>query len=177
MKFSFTPVRTALQTPLGPMTLAAHNDVLIGVWFDGQRHQPDPLQWPTANDHPVLRATAEQLQQYFAQERSHFDLPLGLGYGTAFQQRVWQALRTIAPGHTLVYGQLSQYLGQPTAVRAVAAAIGRNPISIVVPCHRVLGAKGALTGYAGGLKRKAALLMLEKKLTQAPETKLSAITP
>lgn len=161
MKFHFTPVRCALLGPLGPMTLAAHDDALVGVWFDSQSHLPDMHAWPTSQTKPVLQAAATQLHEYFAKKRTVFDLPLHLGSGTAFQQRVWQGLRGIAPGRTTSYSALSEQLGQPSAVRAVAAAIGRNPLSIVVPCHRVVGAKGALTGYAGGLERKAALLQLE----------------
>lgn len=154
-------VRHTVPSPLGPIVLAADDNALVGVWFDGQKHQPDPSRWRTADAHPVLRATAEQLQQYFAGERRQFELPLNLQAGTPFQQRVWQALLGITAGSTTTYGALSAQLGQPRAVRAVAGAIGRNPISIVVPCHRVLGAKGALTGYAGGLPRKTALLQLE----------------
>jgi methylated-DNA-[protein]-cysteine S-methyltransferase len=146
---------------LGPMLLAAHRNALVGAWFDGQQHQPDPSAWPTEDKHPVLLDTAAQLLQYFAGQRSTFALPLDLGHGTDFQQRVWQALLGIAPGKTWSYGMISAHLGQPRAVRAAAAAIGRNPISIIVPCHRVVGANGALTGYAGGLHRKAALLELE----------------
>ncbi len=154
-------VRSTLRSPLGNLTLAADDTALVGVWFDGAKHPPDPARWRTADEHPVLRATAEQLQQYFAGERRAFDLPLNLASGTPFQQRVWQALLGIAVGTTTTYGALSAQLGQPRAVRAVGGAIGRNPISIVVPCHRVLGAGGALTGYAGGLQRKTALLQLE----------------
>lgn len=164
MKLQETPVRCTWSSPLGSLTLAAHEDRLVGVWFDGQKHQPDPSTWRTAHNHPVLQAASTQLQQYFAGERRTFALPLGLDAGTAFQQRVWQALLEIPAGSTTHYGALSQQLGQPRAVRAVAGAIGRNPISIIVPCHRVLGANGALTGYAGGLERKAALLQLESRL-------------
>jgi methylated-DNA-[protein]-cysteine S-methyltransferase len=145
------------------MTLAARDNALVGAWFEGQRHQPDPSGWPQDDTHPVLRAAATQLQQYFAGERTQFDLPLALDSGTVFQQKVWRALLEITLGSTLSYGAVSQVIGQPSAVRAVAAAIGRNPLSIVVPCHRVLGANGALTGYAGGLDRKAALLQLERR--------------
>lgn len=143
------------------MTLAATDDALIGLWFDGQRHQHDPSAWRVVHTHPVLDASIAQLQQYFAGERLRFDLPLDLSAGTDFQQQVWAQLRTIASGCTVSYGHISQQLHNPKAVRAVGAAVGRNPISIVVPCHRVLGAQGALTGYAGGLDRKIALLQLE----------------
>ena len=161
MIFRFIPTYTSFQSPLGPMTLAAHQNHLVGVWFDGQQHQPDKASWQPSDVHPVLDESAEQLRQYFAGLRSRFDLPLDLSSGTDFQQQVWRELLNIAPGRTPSYGMMSQLIGKPSAVRAVAAAIGRNPISIVVPCHRVVGAKGALTGYAGGLDRKAALLQLE----------------
>jgi methylated-DNA-[protein]-cysteine S-methyltransferase len=163
MKFTIQPVRCTLHGPLGAMTLAARDNALVGVWFDGQRHQPDPSGWQQSDTHPVLRAAATQLQQYFAGERTQFELPLALDSGTAFQQKVWRALLEIASGATVSYGAVSQAIAQPSAVRAVAAAIGRNPLSIVVPCHRVLGANGALTGYAGGLDRKEALLHIESR--------------
>ena len=161
MKFNFLPVRSARQTPLGPMTLAAHDGMLVGAWFDGQQHQPDMANWPSDESHPVLLAAAVQLSEYFAGQRHAFDIPLGLNSGTPFQQSVWRALLNIGSGSTWSYGMISAHLGKPRAVRAVAAAIGRNPISIVVPCHRVIGSNGALTGYAGGLNRKATLLQLE----------------
>jgi len=109
----------------------------------------------------VLRAAASQLTDYVEGRRRVFDLPLDLSHGTAFQQAVWQELRAIPRGATLSYGAISQRLGRPMATRAVGGAVGRNPISVVVPCHRVVGASGALTGYAGGLDRKRALLALE----------------
>lgn len=150
------------DSPLGPMTLAASRQGLCGVWFDGQKHQPDTSAWPRDASHPVLMQTQAQLAAYFSGQRSVFDVPLDLGQGTEFQQGVWSALLEIAPGATTTYSGLARRLARPLAVRAVAAAIGRNPISIIVPCHRVLGAGGALTGYAGGLDRKAALLQLER---------------
>jgi methylated-DNA-[protein]-cysteine S-methyltransferase len=165
MKFDPSIVQTSFQSPLGPMTLAATLTGLAGVWFDDQRHLPDelatPSGWPTGPAHPVLQKTAQQLTDYFAGHRQTFDLPLDLSGGTAFQQSVWQALLTIATGSTTSYASISKTIGNPAAVRAVGAAVGRNPISIIVPCHRVLGADGSLTGYAGGLDRKTALLQLE----------------
>jgi methylated-DNA-[protein]-cysteine S-methyltransferase len=161
MQFQNTPVRCTYQSPLGPMTLAATTSGLAGVWFDGQQHQPVWADWPVDLTHATLAMATQQLHQYFAGARQVFDLPLDLTNGTAFQQSVWQALLTIAPGHTVSYGAISQQIGKPKAVRAVGAAIGRNPLGIVVPCHRVIGANGALTGYAGGLDRKIALLKLE----------------
>jgi methylated-DNA-[protein]-cysteine S-methyltransferase len=102
------------------------------------------------------------LQEYFAGKRQRFDLPLDLDQGTAFQQQVWRGLLEIPCGSTMAYGSLGTRIGRAAAVRAVGAAVGRNPISIVVPCHRVVGANGSLTGYAGGLERKTALLQLEQ---------------
>jgi len=146
------------------MTLAASEDALVWAGFDGQAHAPETRQWPVAHSHPVLQRACDQLQAYFAGERTRFDVPINLDCGSAFQQRVWQALLTIAPGQTVSYGWMSQQIGQPGAMRAVGGAIGRNPISILIPCHRVVGSRGALTGYAGGLNRKIALLELELEL-------------
>ena len=156
--------RTAYTSPLGTMTLAASAQGLCGVWFDGQQHQPDPQQWEINTAHPVLQAACSQLPAYFAAQAARFSLPLDLSLGTPFQQSVWERLRAIPYGVTQSYGEIARYLGQPAASRAVGAAVGRNPLSIIVPCHRVVGSNGALTGYAGGLERKIALLQLEKAL-------------
>jgi len=156
--------RTYFDSPLGGVLLAATADGLAGTWFDGQRHAPDTRGWQDDDDHPVLREATTQLQDYFAGQRSRFELPLDLSHGTPFQQAVWQALLAIPPGRTTSYGTLGTQIGRPAAVRAVGAAVGRNPISVIVPCHRVLGADGGLTGYAGGLDRKKALLALEGAL-------------
>jgi len=168
MKFDRSIVQTHFQSPLGAITLAATPAGLAGVWFEGQRHLPHelaaPSSWPTDAAHPVLKKAALQLCEYFAGQRHEFDLPLDLSGGTAFQQAVWQALLTIATSSTCNYGSISKSIGNAAAVRAVGAAVGRNPISIIVPCHRVLGADGSLTGYAGGLDRKTALLTLEGAL-------------
>ena len=156
-----------LQSPLGPITLAASAQGLCGVWFEGQRHGPsDALvqSWAVDHAHPVLQVAALQLHAFFAGKVQRFDLPLDLSAGTPFQQAVWRALLAIPSGQTQSYGDLAKQLLKPTAVRAVGAAVGRNPLSIVVPCHRVLGANGQLTGYAGGLWRKQALLQLEAHL-------------
>ncbi|MCC2676868.1 MAG: methylated-DNA--protein-cysteine methyltransferase [Ramlibacter sp.] len=154
-------VCTTYDSPLGTMLLAATDSGLAGVWFTGQRHGPVDVEWREDASHPVLREAVAQLSAYFAGERAAFDLPLDLHAGTPFQQSVWQALLAIPPGGTTSYSELGRRLGRPQAARAVGAAVGRNPISIVVPCHRVLGTGGALTGYAGGLERKTALLRLE----------------
>lgn len=165
MKFKNALVYATTPSPLGPLTVAASETGLAGVWFDGQRHLPTQLlgtpAWPRDQAHPVLQQATEQLADYFAGRRRSFSLPLDLSHGTAFQQAVWQALLQIDCGQTASYGQISARIGQPQAVRAVGAAVGRNPVSIVVPCHRVIGASGALTGYAGGIERKTALLHLE----------------
>lgn len=154
-------VRCTFDSPLGPMTLAASSKGLAGIWFDGQKHMPDTSAWTVQDDHPLLLQTSAALQEYFAGQRASFDLPLDLSRGTAFQQQVWRGLLDIPAGKTLAYGALGARIGRPAAVRAVGAAVGRNPISIVVPCHRVVGADGSLTGYAGGLERKTTLLQLE----------------
>jgi methylated-DNA-[protein]-cysteine S-methyltransferase len=161
MKFDASIVKTRFDNTLGPMTLAATDHGLAGVWFDDQRHRPDYAQWPEQPEHPVLREAVRQLRQYMAGERLDFDLPLDLHGGTPFQRSVWQALLQIPCGSTTSYGAIGQRLGKPKAVRAVGAAVGRNPVSIIVPCHRVMGSNGSLTGYAGGLHRKQALLKIE----------------
>jgi methylated-DNA-[protein]-cysteine S-methyltransferase len=164
MKFDVSIVKTRYESPLGPMIVAATSRGLAGVWFDGQRHLPDFSAWPDAGTHSVLELAVRQLRDYFEGRRTSFDLPLDLQGGTPFQQSVWHALLNIPSGTTASYGALSDRVGNPAAVRAVGAAVGRNPLSIVVPCHRVLGADGSLTGYAGGLERKSALLRLEGAL-------------
>lgn len=148
-----------LDTPLGPLTLAATAHGLAGAWFDGQKHHPGELAAPVDPAHPHLAAARAALTAYFAGQ----PLPaLALdAEGTAFQRDVWRALLAVEPGTVTSYGELARRIGRPQAVRAVGAAVGRNPLSIVVPCHRVLGSAGALTGYAGGLPRKQALLALE----------------
>lgn len=164
MTSAATCVQTTIASPLGTMLLAASPHGLIGAWFTDQRHFPraERIQgWPQAPTHAVLVDAGRQLSAYFQGARKSFELPLDFASGTAFQQAVWQALLQIPAGGTLSYGALARQLGKPAAVRAVGAAVGRNPLSIVVPCHRVLGANGALTGYAGGLERKTALLQLE----------------
>ena len=153
-----------IASPFGAVTLAATDAGLAGAWFERQRHWPDTSGWQDDPGHPVLREAAAQLTDYFAGRRQHFDLPLDLSHGTAFQQSVWQALLAIPAGRTISYGAISAGIGNPAAVRAVGAAVGRNPISVIVPCHRVLGTNGSLTGYAGGLERKSALLELEGAL-------------
>ena len=146
------------------MTLVAHDQALVWAGFDDQKHALDFSQVPESPQHPMLQMASNALHEYFAGARSQFDVPLDLSSGTAFQQSVWTALLDIPSGATTSYGAISQSVGKPSAVRAVGGAVGRNPISIIVPCHRVLGGKGSLTGYAGGLDRKVALLQLESAL-------------
>ena len=168
MKFDSSIVQTRIQSPLGDMLLAATAQGLAGAWFTDQRYLPKALDfknvphaWPTQDSHPTLLDAARQLTEFFAGGRKAFDLPLDINGGTLFQQSVWSALLKIPYGKTTSYGSISQQIGNPTAVRAVGSAVGRNPLSLIVPCHRVLGGDGSLTGYAGGLQRKTALLELE----------------
>ena len=159
-----TPLALAAQsridTPLGPLTLAATERGLALAWFDAQAHRTDSVDAPQAPGHPVLAQAEREFGEYFAGTRRAFEVPLD-ARGTAFQQAVWQVLRGIPMGALCSYADVAQRLGRPAAARAVGAAVGRNPISIIVPCHRVLGRDGSLTGYAGGLPRKAALLRHE----------------
>jgi methylated-DNA-[protein]-cysteine S-methyltransferase len=159
-----TIVCSHYESPLGRMLLAATDSGVAGIWFVGQRHGPDSTGWREDPSHPMLQQAMAQLRDYFEGRRTQFSLPLDLGRGTTFQQSVWQALLAIPPGATSTYAELGRRLGRPQAARAIGAAVGRNPVSIVVPCHRVLGTGGSLTGYAGGLERKAALLRLEGAL-------------
>lgn len=161
MKFAASTVQNLHDSALGPILLAASKKQLVGIWFVGQRHQPDTSNWASDEHHPLLRRVKTELDEYFAGQRHSFDLPLDMECGTAFQQTVWRALLAIPYGSSTSYGALSTVIGRPSAVRALGGAVGRNPFSIVVPCHRVIGAKGSLTGYAGGLERKSALLQLE----------------
>ncbi len=155
-----------IETPLGPLTLAASAHGLAGAWFDAQSHHPGPIEAPEDPAHPHLARAAREFAAYFEGGRRAFGVPLDPA-GTEFQQAVWNELRRIARGATTSYGELAQRIGRAEAVRAVGAAVGRNPISIVVPCHRVIGRDGSLTGYAGGLDRKRALLQLEGALEGA----------
>ena len=152
--------QATIATPLGNVLLARTSRGLAGAWFEGQKDHPGTLTAPERPDDPVLRAAAAQLQAYFAGGAAAFELPLEL-HGTAFQRGVWQALLQIGAGRTRSYSEIAQQIGSPRAVRAVGAAIAKNPLSVIVPCHRVIGRSGALTGYAGGVQRKRALLALE----------------
>lgn len=151
----------AFETELGQTILAANTGGLTGLWFTDQRHfagiQEDWLHEETE----LLSKAKQQLLNYFAGELQQFDLPLA-PQGTIFQEHVWQALQNIEYGVTCSYGDIANQLNQPKAVRAVGAAVGKNPLSIIIPCHRVLGSQKQLTGYAGGLERKQWLLQLEQ---------------
>jgi methylated-DNA-[protein]-cysteine S-methyltransferase len=156
-----TYVAKTVRTPVGALTLIASNDGLAAILWENDRAgrvRRDVV--AEAPNHPVLCATERQLAEYFAGRRKTFDLVLDFA-GTAFQKKVWGALLTIPFGETRTYAQIARQIGHPTAVRAVGAANGRNPISIVTPCHRVIGSNGELTGFAGGLATKAHLLRLE----------------
>jgi len=158
-----TTLYTEMKSPLGALLLTAENGSLIGVHFPGQKHdRPRQPHWQRADDDPVLAQARTQLAEYFAGQRTRFDLPLD-PRGTSFQQAVWRALLAVPFGDTSTYGEIAATIRKPSAVRAVGAAIGANPIGIVVPCHRIIGRDGSLTGYAGGLERKAKLLALERR--------------
>ncbi len=149
-----------IDSPVGPITLAGDGDTLTNLRMVDQTHEPDGRDGWVRDDHAFAKA-AEQLDEYFAGERTEFDLPLRLD-GTEFQQAVWAALLEIPYGETWSYGELAEHIGRPAAFRAVGLANGRNPIGIIVPCHRVIGASGSLVGYGGGLDRKQQLLGLER---------------
>jgi len=149
-----------IESPLGPILLARTPSGLAGAWFQNQKHHPMTIGAPERPDDPLLVSTARQLGAYFAGEVDDFDVDLDL-QGTPFQRAVWAELLRIAPGTTCSYGDIARRLGTPSSGRAVGTAVGRNPVSIIVPCHRVVGSTGALTGYAAGLDRKTALLRLE----------------
>ncbi|GAA1262190.1 methylated-DNA--[protein]-cysteine S-methyltransferase [Saccharothrix xinjiangensis] len=151
---------TVVDSPVGPLTLVAHRGALSGVYMTDQRHRPAQDTFGPEGPGPFGEVT-EQLAEYFAGERKVFDLELDL-IGTPFQRTVWQALREIPYGETVSYGELAAALGRPSAARAVGLANGKNPVGIVVPCHRVVGSTGDLTGYGGGLARKRQLLDFER---------------
>ena len=162
-----------VDSPIGPLLVAASSRGLAALYMQAQRHVPDAPEaaWrPVGAADPaqrvILDTTARQLAEYFAGARRTFDVPLDL-VGTAFQRRVWQGLCSIPFGATISYATLADRIGSPKAMRAVGLANGRNPVSIVVPCHRVIGADGSMTGYGGGVDRKRFLLELEASSTPA----------
>lgn len=150
-----------VDSPVGRLKLVASDEGLVAITWNGDREDRVPLPEMTlGEDHPVLAETEKQLREYFDGDRREFTVPLD-ARGTTFQRSVWDALRGIPFGETRSYAGLARQLGSPDATRAVGAAIGRNPVSIIVPCHRVIGSSGKLTGFAGGLAAKGFLLELE----------------
>ena len=176
-----TTVYDTIATPVGELLLIAAGDALIGIRFDldGAGHRP-AADWRRAGDggsagdgaERVLAAARAQLEAYFAGALTAFDLPLA-ARGTPFQERVWRALRDIPYGDAISYAELARRIGEPAAVRAVGHANGRNPLPLVVPCHRVIGANGSLTGFAGGIERKRWLLEHEGALRGAVSLRLA----
>ena len=153
-----------IHTPLGRMTLLANAQGLCGAWFDQQKHLPDLQHMPWGPSQCWLLQAKQQLSEYFSGKRTQFDVPLSPLGGSDFQRTVWQALAMIPFGRFASYADIARHLGQPQSARAVGTAVGRNPLSIFLPCHRVVASSGALTGYAGGLDRKVALLQIEGML-------------
>ena len=149
-----------IDSPVGPLTLAGTGSTLMHLRMVDQTYEPDRSGWAPAESE-VFSEAVEQLAAYFAGELTEFDLDLDLA-GTEFQRKVWAALRTIPYGETRSYGEIALQIGSPSASRAVGMANGRNPIGIIVPCHRVIGSTGGLTGYGGGIDRKRQLLALER---------------
>jgi methylated-DNA-[protein]-cysteine S-methyltransferase len=155
-----------IRTSLGTLLLIAADDALTGLHFVNGKHVPaiDPA-WLDEPGHPLFTHCAAQVEEYLAGERGKFDLPLA-PKGTAFQQRVWREIAKVPFGETITYSQLAARAGAPGSARAAGAATGRNPISLVIPCHRIVATDGSLTGYAGGLARKEKLLALEGALEE-----------
>ncbi|MFD9356219.1 methylated-DNA--[protein]-cysteine S-methyltransferase [Streptomyces sp. NPDC060031] len=153
---------TVVDSPYGPLTLVAHDGVLSGLYMTGQRHRPaeESFGERVAVGEAPFPEVARQLAAYFAGELTEFDLPVRLE-GTEFQRSVWEQLVRIPYGQTWSYGELAAKLGKPSASRAVGLANGKNPVGIIVPCHRVIGASGGMTGYGGGVERKVRLLAFE----------------
>lgn len=148
-------------SPIGTMIAAASNKALAGLWFESGRHMPDMKNWKESNEHPILKQTRDEIDSYFKGTLKDFTVPMQAYWGTPLQQSVWESLKAIKPGETVTYGDIAENVGNSKAVRSVSTAIGHNPWSIVVPCHRVIGKDGTLTGYGGGLDKKKALLRLE----------------
>ncbi|MCG3112054.1 MAG: methylated-DNA--[protein]-cysteine S-methyltransferase [Candidatus Manganitrophus sp. SB1] len=157
---------TDIDSPLGPILLVSDGAVLTGFYFVGQKYAPDATPWKRDPGLPLFRDAEAQIAAYTSGKLKTFNLPIRFK-GTPFQLRVWQAIAAIPFGATQSYSVLAARIGAPSSMRAVGAATGRNPISLIVPCHRVVGRDGALTGYAGGLDRKRALLDFESGLDKA----------
>jgi methylated-DNA-[protein]-cysteine S-methyltransferase len=161
-----------VETPLGRVVVVTAGDALVGLWFDGSAGTP-PLSGPTEGTDELFALVGRQLDEYFSGARTRFDVPIRLN-GTPFQCEVWSALLTIPHARTSTYGAIARRIGRPAAARAVGAANGHNPISIVVPCHRLVGSDGGLTGYGGGLDRKAWLLDHERRVAATSDAAISA---
>ncbi|MEY3705490.1 MAG: hypothetical protein RL585_47 [Pseudomonadota bacterium] len=161
MNFDHVRAAKRIHSCLGDIVIATSNSGLCGLWFDGQKHQPGLDTGLFDRPCDRLINVESQLCAWFSGELKRFNIALDLSAGTSFQQAVWHALLEIPRGQTISYATLSATINRPKASRAVGAAVGRNPVSLIVPCHRVIGSQGALTGYAGGLERKLALLKLE----------------
>ncbi len=155
---------TYYESPLGSVTLQANDEGLLGLWFEIYTTKPEEL-GVRDDGFPIFELVADQLNRYFSGEVIQFSVPIA-AKGTPFQQSVWQALTTIPYGETWSYAQLADAIGNPKAVRAVGLANGKNPVSVIVPCHRVIGKNGKLTGYAGGVERKQRLLAIEGKIEE-----------
>jgi methylated-DNA-[protein]-cysteine S-methyltransferase len=150
-----------VNSPVGELMLAADASALTGLYFFGRDHIPSASdQWTLKPRHPILLQAATQLEEYFAGKRTRFSIPLHLT-GTDFQEKVWQEIALIPYGQTISYSELAERAGAPQAIRAAGTTTGRNPVSIIVPCHRVMGKNGSMSGFAGGLEKKQYLLQLE----------------
>lgn len=173
--------QATIDSPLGPLLLAATAQGLAGAWFTDQAHHPGALDAPEDPDNAFIQQAAEELNAYWQDATSrHFNVKMD-PQGTEFQRAVWRALLDIPAGHSSTYTTLATQIHKPLAVRAVGAAVGRNPLSVLIPCHRVLGSDGSLTGYAGGLDRKVNLLQREgrwptKPLARAPTRTTKLVT-
>ncbi|MEV0699076.1 methylated-DNA--[protein]-cysteine S-methyltransferase [Saccharopolyspora sp. NPDC050389] len=168
-------VKTVIDSPVGPLTLVAVDGALTGLYMESQRHRP-PEEAFGEPDATPFGPVIEQLGEYFSGQRSEFDLQMAPA-GTPFQRTVWSALCEIPYGETITYGELAGRIGNPSASRAVGLANGKNPIGIIVPCHRVVGSTGNLTGYGGGLDRKQHLLDFERRNTAGAQAELFAGYP
>jgi methylated-DNA-[protein]-cysteine S-methyltransferase len=168
---------TYLDSPIGRLLLTSDGTSLTGLYMEPHRHGPENTEgWVRDDAAAPLPLARQQLTDYFAGKRQEFELPLA-AQGTTFQQRVWQELQEIPFGQTWSYGELARRIGQPNASRAVGLANGKNPISIIVPCHRVIGSSGKLVGYGGGLERKTWLLQLERGEAGAGEPEQLQLLP
>jgi methylated-DNA-[protein]-cysteine S-methyltransferase len=155
------------DSPCGRMLLVADGDALCGAYFVGQKHMRETdADWVRDPGSPVFARTKRQLDEYFQGKRKSFDMPLAAA-GTPFQRAVWKAIAGVGFGQTISYAELARRAGRPGSARAAGAATGRNPIGVIVPCHRIVGADGSLTGYAGGIDKKVALLELEGRARSA----------